>query len=134
MLPTLHNLDYFAVVKFLPTRPAHRIRGMPPWTLGVLLGLILGTGRLVAQVTSGTNLGSVQDPSGAAIPGATVTATAPAVGITRTVAGKLLLIAFGQASAIAPAERGLFAPGRSKGRSSAEIRRNLRTTCRDLTS
>jgi hypothetical protein len=38
-----------------------------------------------AQVTSGTILGSVQDTTGAAIPGATVTATAPAVGIKRTV-------------------------------------------------
>jgi hypothetical protein len=38
-----------------------------------------------AQVTSGTILGSVQDTTGAAIRGATVTATAPAVGIKRTV-------------------------------------------------
>jgi len=38
-----------------------------------------------AQVTSGTILGSVQDTSGAVIAGAMVTATAPAVGITRTV-------------------------------------------------
>ena len=38
-----------------------------------------------AQVTSGTILGSVQDTTGAAIPGATITAKAPAVGIRRTV-------------------------------------------------
>jgi hypothetical protein len=38
-----------------------------------------------AQVTSGTILGSVQDSTGAAIPGATVTATAPTVGISRKV-------------------------------------------------
>ncbi|WP_158794405.1 carboxypeptidase-like regulatory domain-containing protein [Granulicella sp. L60] len=39
----------------------------------------------VAQVTSGTILGSVQDTSGAIIPGAKVTATSPNLGITRTV-------------------------------------------------
>jgi hypothetical protein len=55
------------------------------WTLSALLCLSLGAGRLAAQVTSGTILGSVQDTTGAAIPGATVTATATAVGITRTV-------------------------------------------------
>jgi hypothetical protein len=53
--------------------------------LSVLLCVAFGNGRLHAQVTSGTILGSVQDATGAAIPGATVTATADAVGITRTV-------------------------------------------------
>ena len=38
-----------------------------------------------AQVTSGTILGSVQDTSGAIVPGATITAIAPDLGITRTV-------------------------------------------------
>ncbi|MEK6398255.1 MAG: carboxypeptidase regulatory-like domain-containing protein, partial [Terriglobus sp.] len=38
-----------------------------------------------AQVTSGTILGSVQDTTGALIPGATVKADAPALGVTRTV-------------------------------------------------
>ena len=38
-----------------------------------------------AQVTSGTILGSVQDTTGALIPDATVTATAPTLGVTRTV-------------------------------------------------
>ncbi|MGI4758532.1 MAG: carboxypeptidase regulatory-like domain-containing protein, partial [Janthinobacterium lividum] len=38
-----------------------------------------------AQVTSGTILGSVQDTSGALIPGASVTAAAPSLGVTRTV-------------------------------------------------
>jgi hypothetical protein len=38
-----------------------------------------------AQVTSGTILGSIQDTTGAIIPGAKVTATAPTLGITRTV-------------------------------------------------
>lgn len=41
---------------------------------------------MMAQVTSGTILGSVQDTSGAGIPKATVTATAGTIGITRTVA------------------------------------------------
>jgi hypothetical protein len=47
----------------------------------VLAGCSLAT---VAQVTSGTILGSVQDSSGAVIPGAKVTATASALGITRS--------------------------------------------------
>ena len=38
-----------------------------------------------AQLTSGTILGSVQDTTGAVIPGAKVTATAQAIGVTRTV-------------------------------------------------
>jgi hypothetical protein len=62
-----------------------RMRALMLWTLSALLCLTLGAGRVAAQVTSGTILGSVQDATGAAIPGATVTATAPAVGITRTV-------------------------------------------------
>jgi hypothetical protein len=61
------------------------MRALMLWTLSALLCLTLGAGRMAAQVTSGTILGSVQDATGAAIPGATVTATAPAVGITRTV-------------------------------------------------
>jgi hypothetical protein len=39
---------------------------------------------LLAQVTSGTIFGSVQDPTGALIPTATITATDPSKGITRT--------------------------------------------------
>ena len=42
--------------------------------------------RLGAQVTSGTILGSVQDTTGAVIPGAKVTAAAASIGVTRTVA------------------------------------------------
>ncbi len=38
-----------------------------------------------AQVTSGTILGSIQDTTGAIIPGATITATAPSLGINRSV-------------------------------------------------
>ncbi|HEY9138387.1 MAG TPA: carboxypeptidase regulatory-like domain-containing protein, partial [Terriglobus sp.] len=38
-----------------------------------------------AQVTSGTILGSVQDTTGALVPGATVKADAPALGVSRTV-------------------------------------------------
>ncbi len=62
-----------------------RMRALLLWTLSTLLCFGFGAGRMSAQVTSGTILGSVQDTTGAAIPGATVTATAPAVGITRTV-------------------------------------------------
>jgi len=39
----------------------------------------------LAQVTSGTILGSLQDTSGAVVPGARITATAAALGVTRTV-------------------------------------------------
>jgi hypothetical protein len=82
---TLHPYAYFEVAKSLPYRIRHQMQGMLPWTLAALLCLTLGAGRLAAQVTSGTILGSVQDSTGAAIRGATVTATAPTVGITRTV-------------------------------------------------
>ena len=39
----------------------------------------------IAQQTTGTILGRVLDAQGAAIPGATVTATSPATGFVRTV-------------------------------------------------
>ncbi len=87
---TLHTFDCFAVAK-LPQPSlskqgfSTRLRPLLLWTLSALLCLTLGARRMTAQVTSGTILGSVQDQTGAAIPGATVTATAPAVGITRTV-------------------------------------------------
>ncbi len=42
-------------------------------------------GVLWAQVTSGNISGAITDPSGAVIPGATVVATASAIGVTRTV-------------------------------------------------
>jgi hypothetical protein len=45
--------------------------------------LLLNSTTASAQVTSGSIFGSVQDPSGAVIPGATVTATATSIGITR---------------------------------------------------
>ena len=41
----------------------------------VLLGAVLGTAPLKAQTSTGTILGNVKDESGAAVPGATVTAT-----------------------------------------------------------
>jgi hypothetical protein len=47
--------------------------------------LLFGCSVIAAgQVTSGSIFGSVQDPTGAIIPGATITATAPSIGITRT--------------------------------------------------
>ncbi len=81
---TFNDLDCFTVAKFLRALTSHRMRRILPWTLSALLCLALGTGRMAAQVTSGTILGSVQDQTGAAIPGATVTANAQAVAITRT--------------------------------------------------
>ena len=49
--------------------------------IAVLLSL---NSALQAQVTSGSIFGSVTDQTGALVPGATVTATAPATGVTRT--------------------------------------------------
>jgi hypothetical protein len=54
--------------------------------LAVLALLVGVSAPLVAQVTSGSILGSVQDTSGALIPGAKVTAVASSIGVTRTVA------------------------------------------------
>jgi hypothetical protein len=85
MPSTLHSLSSFTVAKSFLARIHHWMQGVLPVTLGTVLCLALCAGPLAAQVTSGTILGSVQDSTGAAIPGATVTATAPAVGITRTV-------------------------------------------------
>jgi Tfp pilus assembly protein FimT len=51
-----------------------------------LVAILLATAApLVAQVTSGSILGSVQDTSGALIPGAKVTAVASSIGVTRKV-------------------------------------------------
>jgi hypothetical protein len=50
--------------------------------IAVLAALGLGA---FAQLNSGTIFGTVQDATGAVIPGATVTAAAPALGVTRTV-------------------------------------------------
>jgi hypothetical protein len=47
--------------------------------------LLAAAAPMIAQVTSGTILGSVQDTSGALIPGAKVTAVATGIGVTRTV-------------------------------------------------
>ena len=56
------------------------------YLLMTVLFLAFGwTSSLVAQVTSGTILGSVQDTTGAVIPRAKVTATAASIGSTRTV-------------------------------------------------
>lgn len=55
-------------------------------TIPTALLLLSGSMTTVsAQLTSGTILGSVQDTTGAVIPGATVTATAPEIGASRTV-------------------------------------------------
>ena len=51
----------------------------------MVLGLLAFCPPAIAQVTSGTILGDVQDTSGATVPGAKVTATALNLGITRTV-------------------------------------------------
>src|SRR5438093_5054402 len=43
--------------------------------LAAALGVMLGTGTLLAQTPTGTILGTVKDAQGAVVPGATVTAT-----------------------------------------------------------
>ena len=53
--------------------------------LDLALIVFLTSGSLVAQVTSGTIFGSVQDPSGAMVTTATVTVRSPATGVERTV-------------------------------------------------
>lgn len=53
--------------------------------LAVALIVFACSSQLGAQVTSGTILGSVQDSTGAVIPGAKITASAPSIGVTRTV-------------------------------------------------
>jgi hypothetical protein len=52
-------------------------------TLGLFLSVLVWQGSLIAQVTTGTISGAVKDPSGAVLPGATVTATNVETGITR---------------------------------------------------
>ncbi len=51
--------------------------------IAAFIAFFLISMHLSAQVTSGTIFGSVQDPTGAVIPGATITAAAPSLGITR---------------------------------------------------
>jgi len=57
------------------------------WRMGLGVGILclLIIGPAVAQVTSGTIYGSVKDPSGAYVQGATVTVSNPANGATREV-------------------------------------------------
>ena len=81
----INTFASFPVASSLSLRLHHLMHGALAWTLTALICTLSGVARLEAQVTSGTILGSVQDSTGAAIPGATVTATAPTVGITRTV-------------------------------------------------
>ena len=53
--------------------------------LSCLTALLLATPSAFAQAVSGTILGAVTDPSGAAVAGAKITLTQPATGFTRTV-------------------------------------------------
>src|SRR5215216_3764008 len=53
--------------------------------IGILLVALLATIAIPAQKTSGQISGTVLDPQGAAIPDATVTATALGTGLTRTI-------------------------------------------------
>jgi hypothetical protein len=53
--------------------------------LGLALALGVAPSAVLAQAVSGTILGTVKDPSGAALPGATVTLTNAGTGFTRTV-------------------------------------------------
>ncbi|MFB3903257.1 MAG: carboxypeptidase regulatory-like domain-containing protein [Acidobacteriota bacterium] len=54
-------------------------------SLSLALALLLSSASLLAQVTSGSVFGTVLDPSGGAIPGATVKLTDAAAGVDRTV-------------------------------------------------
>ncbi len=68
-------------------RSAQHHHGWIGRALCLLLVLTAGAGFtpvLRAQVTSGSIFGSVQDATGALIPGATITATEPSKGVTRT--------------------------------------------------
>jgi hypothetical protein len=53
--------------------------------ISCLAGLILATAALHAQVNTGNLSGLVDDPSGAIVPGAAISVTAPATGYTRSV-------------------------------------------------
>src|SRR5512141_2987827 len=65
-----------------------------PWLLPILLSLLM-VGSSGAQVTTGTILGTVSDPTGAVIPGAIVTALNVDTGFSRNtktdVAGNYML-------------------------------------------
>ena len=54
-------------------------------TVGLALAFLIGAGSLLAQGNLGTITGTVTDPSGAAVPGAAVTATNSATGISTKV-------------------------------------------------
>src|SRR6476646_3884173 len=55
------------------------------WSVAILIGVLAPMQLCLAQVTSGTFLGNVQDPSQAAIRGANVTATNLQTGLSRSV-------------------------------------------------
>ncbi|HTY85544.1 MAG TPA: carboxypeptidase regulatory-like domain-containing protein [Silvibacterium sp.] len=59
-------------------------RGMSSWMIFLAM-VCVGTGMMFAQVTSGTIYGTVKDPTGAFIKGATVSIVNPSNGLSRTV-------------------------------------------------
>src|SRR5450755_1083847 len=72
------------------SRPAHKtfvtiLHNAFTFALIVAVIACLACASLMAQVTSGTIFGTVKDPSGAFVNGATVTIASPSNGITRTV-------------------------------------------------
>ena len=67
-------------------RGTSKISTVVGWGLAAAMCLLLLASLTVGQVTSGTISGSVKDPSGAVVANATVTATEPDKGVTRTVA------------------------------------------------
>jgi outer membrane receptor protein involved in Fe transport len=60
-----------------------RLRRLRLWRLGVGILVLLGTASVEAQLTTGSILGTVSDPGGGVIAGATVTATQRDTGFTR---------------------------------------------------
>ena len=83
---TAPAIGLFLGGNLLARRGISLFRGENQTTLAALAGLLLCSAvPAFAQVTSGSIFGSIQDPSGAVIPGATVVATASSIGVTRTV-------------------------------------------------
>ena len=58
------------------------MEGRPRWLLCLLIIILTLSAQAIAQVSASTITGSVTDPSGAVVPGAKVTATNEATGVS----------------------------------------------------